>query len=118
MLVEERRAQFRADVAELRTKSRGVRHDGVWRTVGVLVMIVGVVAAFLVYEASLSQSDYRNIASEQILAIAFVGVAVVGAAVFLAAALAGILRLWLLRQLHEGQQHADQLAEAIRQRSI
>lgn len=118
MLVEERREQFRADVAGLKTKSRGVRHDGLWRAIGALVMVVGVVAAFVVYEASLSKSDYRDIASEQILAIAFVGVAVVGAAVFLAAALAGVLRLWLLRQLYEGQQHVDQLAEALRQRSV
>ncbi len=118
MLIEERREQFRTDVAELKTKSRGVRHDGVWRAVGGLVMVVGVIGAFLVYEASLSQSDYRDIASEQILAIAFVAVAVLGAAMFLASALAGILRLWLLRQLYQGQQQADQLADAIRQRSV
>jgi len=114
MLAEQRREQFDVDVAELKTKSRGVRHDGVWRAVGAILMVVGVVAAFLVYEASLSQSDYRNIASEQILAIAFVAVSVLGAAVFLASAIAGILRLWLLRQLYQGQQHADQIAEAIR----
>lgn len=118
MLVEERREQFKADVAELKTKSRGGRSDGVWRVIGALLMIVGVVAAFLAYEASLSQSDYRNIASEQILAIAFVGVAVVGAAIFLAAAIASVLRLWLLRQLYEGQQHAETIADAISNRSI
>jgi hypothetical protein len=63
---------------------------------------------------SLSKSDYRDIASEQILAIAFVGLALLGAALYIAAAVASTLRLWLLRQLYEGQQHAEQLAEAVR----
>jgi hypothetical protein len=113
MLVEQRREQFKADVAELKLKSRGGR-DGLWRGIGALFMLVGVVAAFIVYEASLSKSDYRDIASEQILAIAFVGLAVLGAALYIAAAVASMLRVWLLRQLYEGQQHADQLAEAVR----
>lgn len=114
MLVEERRAQFQTDVAELKTKSRGPRRDWLWRVIGALLMIVGIVAAFLVYGASLSQSDYRDILSGQILAIAFIGVAVLGAAIFLSAAIASVLRLWLLRQLYEGQQHADQIADALR----
>lgn len=117
MLAEERREQFKADVAALKTKSRGMPHDGVWRIVGALVMVGSVVAAFLVYEASRSTSDYRDIASQQILAIALLVLAVLGAAVYLASALAGVLRLWLLRQLYQGQQQADQLAEAVRERT-
>jgi uncharacterized integral membrane protein len=114
MLAEQRREQFKADVAELKLKSRGGRRDGLWRAVGVVLMLVGVVAAFLVYEVSLSKTDYRDIASEQILAIAFLALAVLGAALYLAAAIASILRLWLLRQLYEGQQHVEQLAAAVR----
>ena len=65
---------------------------------------------------SLHQSDQRNIASEQILAIGFLSVTVVGAALFLVGSVARVLRVWLLRQLYEGQAHVDQLTAAVRQR--
>lgn len=118
MLAEDRREQFQADVAALKLKSKGGRRDGLWRGIGALLMLVGVVAAFLVYEVSLSKSDYRDIASEQILALAFVGLAVLGAALYIGAAIASVLRFWLLRQLYEGQQHVDQLAAAVRDRGV
>lgn len=114
MLAEQRREQFHADVAELKLKSRRGRRDGLWRVVGVVLMLVGAVAGFLVYETSLSKSDFRDIQSEQILAIAFLAVAVLGAALYIAATVGSLLRVWLLRQLYEGQQHVDLLAEALR----
>jgi len=114
MLIEKRREQFSADVKDLKLKSRGARCDGLWRGIGVLLMLVGVIAAFLVYEVSLSKSDYRDIASQQVLATAFVALTVLGAALYLAGAIASVLRLWLLRQLYESQQQAEQLAEAVR----
>lgn len=118
MLAEQRREQFAADVAAMKLKSRRGRRDGLWRVIGVLLMLVGIVAAFLVYEMSLSKSDPRDIASEQILAIAFLALTVLGAALYLASSVASVLRLWLLRQLYEGQQHVDQLAEAVRERGV
>jgi uncharacterized membrane protein YcjF (UPF0283 family) len=116
MFVEQRREQFKADVAELKLKARGRRKDGLWRAIGALLMLVGVVAAFLVYEVSLSKSDFRDIQSEQILAIAFLALAVLGAALYIAAAVASLLRVWLLRQLYEGQQQVEALTEALRAR--
>lgn len=118
MLAEDRREQFQADVAALKLKSKGGRRDGLWRGIGVLLMLAGVVAAFLVYEVSLSKSDYRDIASEQILALAFVGLAVLGAALYIGATIASMLRFWLLRQLYEGQQHVEQLSAAVRDRGV
>lgn len=116
MLADQRREQFKADVAELKLKSRRGRRDGLWRVLGALLMLVGVVAAFLVYQVSLSKTDFRDIQSEQILAIAFLALAVLGAALYVAAAIASLLRVWLLRQLYEGQQQVDQLSEALRTR--
>jgi len=51
---------------------------------------------------------------QQVLATAFVALTVLGAALYLAGAIASVLRLWLLRQLYESQQQAEQLAEAVR----
>ena len=44
------------------------------------------------------------------------GVTVIGGALFLFASLARFLRLWLLRQLYEGQAHLDTLVAAVRER--
>ena len=116
MLAEQQREQFKNDIAQMKLKAGGSRYDGPIRVLGGILMLVGVVAAFIIYEASLSQKDARNIASQQILAIGFLGVALIGVALFVVASLAQLLRLWLLRQLYESQAHIDQLANAVGQR--
>ncbi|RVW10337.1 hypothetical protein [Prescottella agglutinans] len=112
-LADERRAQFKTDVAELKLKTGQSRGDGAARIAGLILMIVGAVAAFVVYISSLTLNDLRDITSYQILATAFLAVTVIGAALYLAGAVAKVLRLWLLRQLHEGQAQADQIAAAL-----
>jgi len=116
MLAEERREQFKADVAQMKLKTGSAGRDTALLGVGVVLMLAGAVASFLLYETSLSANDPRNIASKEIAAVAFLCVTVIGAALFITASLARVLRLWLLRQLYEGQAHADQLAAAVRER--
>lgn len=112
MTAEQRREQFKTDVAELKLKTSGSRRDGLVQGLGILGMVVGVIAAFVCYSMSLSQSSV-DVLSTQVLALAFIAVTVLGAALYLAGALAKVLRLWLLRQLYEGQAHVDQLAAAL-----
>jgi uncharacterized membrane protein len=116
MLAEERREQFKADVAQMKLKTGTSRKDTLLMALGGVAMLVGVVAAFLLYEVSLSKKDPLSIASEQVAAIAFLAVTVIGAALFLTGAIARVLRIWLLRQLYEGQAHIDQLSAAVRER--
>jgi uncharacterized membrane protein YcjF (UPF0283 family) len=113
MLPEQQREQFKNDVAQMKLKTGTSRYDGIFRVVGALLMIGGVAAAFIIYEASAAESDARNIASQQILAVGFLGVTLIGVALFVVASLGRLLRLWLLRQLYEGQAHVDQLADAV-----
>ncbi len=114
MLTEDKIEQFRTDVAQLKLRTGGQRRDTALQVVGGLLMLAGFVIALIVYEASLSQSDARSIASEQIFAIGMLALTVIGAALFVFAALARFLRLWMLRQLYEGQAHIDQLVETLR----
>ena len=116
MLAEERRDQFKSDVAQMKVKTGTSRSDAILMGIGGVAMLVGVVAAFLLYETSLSASDPRNIASKEVAAIAFLAVTVIGAALSLTGAVARVLRVWLLRQLYEGQAHVDQLTAAVRGR--
>ncbi|WP_067180549.1 hypothetical protein [Microtetraspora niveoalba] len=118
MLTEERREKFKADVADMKLKTDGSRGDAVSRVLGVLLMLAGVIGGFVSYVNSLAQDDLRNVGSFQVLATAFAALTVAGAALYLAAAVARVLRLWLLRQLLEGQARADQIAEAIADRRI
>ncbi|MDO1479145.1 hypothetical protein [Rhodococcus ruber] len=115
-LTEERRAKFRKDAAELKLDAGSAKGDGPARIGGLVLMIGGAVAAFVVYFASLTQADLRNIASYQILATALLIVAILGAALYVAGAIARVLRLWLLRQLYESQAHTEQIAAALETR--
>ncbi|MCC5580319.1 MULTISPECIES: hypothetical protein [Microtetraspora] len=118
MLTEERREKFTSDVADMKLKTDGSRGDAWTRVLGVLLMIAGVVGGFISYVNSLAQDDLRNVGSFQVLATAFAALTVMGAALYLAAAVARVLRLWLLRQLLEGQAHTDQIAAAIGDRRL
>ncbi len=114
MLTEDRRKQFKDDVAGQKLRTDGSRFDGALRIAGALAMVAGVVGAFIAYNVSLTKDDMRDVGSLQTLAIGFLAVTVLGAALYLAAAVTRVLRLWLLRQLMEQQAQADQIAAALR----
>lgn len=113
MLADIRRAEFHGAVAAHGLKTGSAKSDRPVRVIGALLMIAGVVGAFVAYSGSLSQNDLRDIGSSQILAIAFATVTVVGAGLYLAAAIAQVLRLWLLRQLVESQARTGRLTTAL-----
>ncbi|WP_067806202.1 hypothetical protein [Actinomadura formosensis] len=116
MLTEERRRRFKDDVANQKLKTDQSRHDGVLRIAGIVAMVAGVAGVFIAYNVSLTKDDMRDVGSLQTLAVGFLAVTVLGAALYLAAAVTRVLRLWLLRQLVEQQAQADQIAAALRDR--
>ncbi|MEV8638896.1 hypothetical protein AB0395_45305 [Streptosporangium sp. NPDC051023] len=118
MLTEERREQFKTDVSRMKLKTDRPGADGRSRIAGMVLMVVGVAGGFVSYNISLGQDDLRNVGSFQVLATAFVALTVLGAALYLAGAVARVLRLWLLRQLIEGQAQADQITAALENRQI
>ncbi|NLV79013.1 MAG: hypothetical protein GXY65_06635 [Rhodococcus sp.] len=113
-LVDERREQFKKNIAELGIDAARPASGGKGRIVGLVLMIVGVVAAFVVYVASLTLSDLRDIASYQLLSIGFVTLTLVGVAVFIASTVSRVLSLWLVRQLLESDAQATRIAEALK----
>jgi len=117
MLTENRIDQFKADVSAMKVKTPGGRRDSIMQAAGAVLMVVGVVAAFIVYQASTNKSDPRDIQSEIILAIFLLALSVLGAALFVFASIARFLRVWLLRQVYEGQENIERLATALRSNS-
>ena len=118
MLTDNRIDQFKADVASVKPKGARSRRDNILQGVGLLLMIVGVVVAFVVYQSSTDEADPRNIQSEIILAITMLALSVIGAALFISASLARFFSLWLLRQIYENQENAERVAAAMRRDSV
>ena len=114
-VVEERREQFKKDVAALGLDTAKTGSTGKGRIVGLALMIVGAAATFGVYIASLTLSDLRDLASYQLLGLGFVAITLVGAAVYIAAVVSRVLSLWLVRQLLESSAQADRITEALTQ---
>jgi uncharacterized membrane protein len=117
MLTENRIDQFKADVAAMKVKTPSGRRDALMQGLGALLMVIGVVAAYIVYQASTSKTDSRDIQSEIILSIFFLALSVLGAALFTFASLARFLRVWLLRQVYESQEQVERVAAALRSNS-
>jgi uncharacterized membrane protein len=117
MLTENRIDQFKADVSAMKVKTPGGRRDNIMQGVGGLLMIVGAVAAYITYQSSTTQSDARNIQSQIILSIFFLILSVIGAALFVFASLTRFLRVWLLRQVYEGQENIERVVTALRSSS-
>lgn len=114
-MTDNRIDQFKADVADLKVKTNRGRRDSTLQILGLVLMIVGVVVAFIVYQSSTDEADARNIQSEIILAITMLALSVIGAALFVFASLARFLRLWLLRQVYEGQENVVRMLAALRE---
>ena len=112
-LVDERREQFKKDVAALGLDAPRSGSGGKARIVGLILMVVGAVAVFVVYIASLTLSDTRDLLSYQLLASGFVATTLIGAAVYLAAAVTRVLSLWLVRQLLESSTQTERIAQAL-----
>lgn len=112
-LVDERREQFKKDVAALGLDTPRSDSGGKARIVGLALMVIGAVAVFVVYIASLTLSDTRDLLSYQLLALGFVALTLIGAAVYLAAAVGRVLSLWLVRQLLESSAQADRITAAL-----
>jgi len=120
----DRADQFKGDIAKMKLKTGTEGKEGALQLLGALLMVAGIVVAFIAWRASLnitpskvgSNSDLLDGNSYSNFAITGLAVTVTGAALFLRYSLAKFLRVWLLRQMYEGQSHIDQVVEAIGRR--
>jgi hypothetical protein len=112
-VTDEKIEQFRAAVADLKLRTGRQRADTVKQVIGAILMVGGFIAALIIYEESLSQGSALNLASEQILTLCMLGLIVIGAALFVSSTLARFLRIWMLRQLYEGQAQVNHLVESL-----
>lgn len=105
----ERINQFKAEVADMRLRDPATGADRLQLRLGLAGMGVGVAVAVIAY--FLSHGTTNSLQQRDAIVQALIGltVAVVGAALFLKAALANFLRFWLARLIYEQQAQTDRL---------
>ena len=99
----DRRAEFEAQLAEVRIKGGTAENEQRWTTIGLIVAVFGVILALIAFIVSGGQDDTRDVLSSVILALLGVGLAVLGSALFLRYSFGRFLRFWMLRLLYERQ---------------
>jgi len=108
--------QFKTEVTDLNLKTGSASRERLLVILGIVMMIVGIVGAFLSYVSSRNYSNQLDVGSAISYSVAWLTLVVTGAALFIRYGIASFLRLWLLRQLYEGQANTDRLVEAIADR--
>ena len=106
--------QFKTDVNDMKLKAGSAGRDRVFQTLGFLLMIAGIVIALLSWVSARNQAADIEVMTLVCLAAAGLGMVVAGAAIFLRYSLAAFLRMWLLRQLYEGQQNTQSIVDAVK----
>ncbi len=105
--------QFKADLADLRITDPSTSRDHLAVRAGLAAMAAGIVLPVVAY--ALSHGTTNALEQRDALVVALIGIAcaVVGGALYLKAALAGFLRFWLLRDLHERRAQTDRLLDGL-----
>jgi hypothetical protein len=105
--------QFKSEVTELNLKTGSASREKLLVVLGLVLMVVGIAGAFISYVSSKNLSSALDVQSAIALTIAWTTLVIAGAALFLRYSLASFLRMWLLRQLYEGQANTDRIVEAV-----
>lgn len=110
--------QFKAEVADMRLRDPTTGLDRLLLRLGVVGMVGGPLLALTAY--FLSHSATGSLQQNDAIVQAILGLAltVVGAALYVKAALAGFLRFWMARLSYEQQVQGDRAAAAVKERTI
>lgn len=101
--------QLKADIAELKITDPSSARDQLALRAGLLGMGLGVALPVVAYAMSRGTTDALAQRDGIVLALIGVASAVAGGALYLKGALAGFLRFWLVRDLHERRAQTDRI---------
>jgi hypothetical protein len=105
--------QLKADLADLRIADPSTARDQLAVRLGLLGMALGVVLPVAAYFMSHGTTNALTQRDAIVLALLGVACAVGGGALYLKGALAGFLRFWLLRDLHERRAQTDRIVDRL-----
>lgn len=105
--------QFKTEVADMKLRDPATSLDRWLGRLGALGLVAGVGITVVAYGLSHGTTNPLQQRDAIVLALVGVAVAVVGAALFVKASLAGFLRFWLARLCYEQQAQTDRLAAVL-----
>lgn len=105
--------QLKADLASLRITDPSSSRDQLAVKLGIAGLLAGLVLPIVAY--FMSNGTTNALAQRDALVLALLGVAcaVAGGALYLKGALAGFLRFWLVRDLHERRAQTDRIVAGL-----
>jgi hypothetical protein len=106
--------QFTAEVAALKVQDPSAPRDRIVARVGIGVMLAGLALGIYAFSHSNGTTNPLQQRDALVLGLLAVSACTVGAALYLRGALAGFLRFWLLRDIHERRAQTDRLLDAQR----
>lgn len=101
--------QFEADLAALRIADPAASRDQLAARAGLAGLSIGILLPVVAYALSHGTTNALEQRDALVLALLGVSCAVAGGALYLKGALAGFLRFWLLRDLHERRAQTDRI---------
>jgi hypothetical protein len=108
--------QFKSEVTELNLKTGSASREKLLMVLGLLLMVAGIIGSFLSYVTSRNYGSQLDVGSAIAQTVFWLSLSILGAALFLRYSLAAFLRMWLLRNLYEGQANTDRIVDAIADR--
>jgi uncharacterized membrane protein YidH (DUF202 family) len=105
--------QLKTDLADLRVTDPSAARDLLATRLGIAAMAAGVVLPMFAY--FMSHGTTNPLAQRDAIILGLIGVAatIVGGALYLKGALAGFLRFWLVRDLHERRAQTDRVVRSL-----
>lgn len=110
---QERVAQFKQEIADMRLRDPVVARERRLLQLGIALMIVAAALEIYAYIYS-SNGNALEQNDAQVLALAGLAAAVIGAALFVRYSIAQFLRYWLARLTYEQQTQTDRVVDAVK----
>jgi hypothetical protein len=108
---ESRLAQFEQEVSNLKVTGGGANPERMAGRFGIGLTVVGFVIAFISWWSAYNAGSFEDIHRAAIFALIGVGIALVGAIVWLRNSLTRYLRYWLIRLVYEQREQADRMMQ-------
>ncbi|MCU1427178.1 MAG: hypothetical protein JWL83_1178 [Actinomycetia bacterium] len=106
-----RLAQFEAEVTKMRVSGGGANPERTAARVGIGLTVLGFVVAFISWWSAYNAGTFEDIHRAAIFALIGVGMALVGAIIWLRNSLTRYLRYWIIRLVYEQREQTDRLLE-------
>jgi hypothetical protein len=110
---QERVAQFKQEIADMRLRDPVVARERRLLQLGIALMVVAAALEIYAYIYS-SNGNALEQNDAQVLALAGLAAAVIGAALFVRYSIAQFLRYWLARVTYEQQTQTDRVVDAVK----